>query len=381
MGGTGFAQVDSHDGPWLTLSPVNGTAWMAVYSCPNLQGVTPLFIHRIVLAAMLSLLSACAQARDYRYSDAHLHYVDFFQESEGMTSLLEAMAAGRIDHVLISGIPVAKKWHEDEPKRPRYYAGDDAGAYWYSATDVLVADAVKRLPAEQRERFHPFLSGFNPNDKNSDAHIRRMLELDPGLWQGIGEVFTRHDDLTALTYGETPRANNEAMTRVYHLAAEYDLPVLLHSNITSKRERNPLYLAEIEEPLRNHPHVRFIWAHAGTSMEIHRHQEKLDFLLPTLERLLGEYPNLYVDLSWSVLQPYLLDTDGKPDARWVELVSRYPARFMLGSDVVGKFDGLGEAMQAFAPFLDALPETVARSVARDNFLAVLPRQRQAAVRD
>jgi hypothetical protein len=38
------------------------------------------------------------------------------------------------------------------------------------------------------------------------------------------------------------------MTRIYHLAAERDLPVLLHSNITSKRERNPLYLAEIESP-------------------------------------------------------------------------------------------------------------------------------------
>jgi predicted TIM-barrel fold metal-dependent hydrolase len=240
---------------------------------------------------------------------------------------------------------------------------------------------VRRLPEEQRTRFHPFLSGFNPVDKNADAHIRRMLELYPGLWQGLGEVFTRHDDLTALTYGDTPRANNEAMTRVYHLAAEYDLPVMVHSNITSKRERNPLYLEEIEEPLRNHPHVRFIWAHAGTSLEIHRHQEKLDFLLSTLERMLGEYPNLYVDLSWSVLRPYLLSDDGRPDPRWVKLVGRYPERFMLGSDVVGRFDGVGEKLAEFRPFLDALPEDVAHKVARDNFLAVLPRQRQAELRD
>ena len=98
--------------------------------------------------------------------------------------------------------PGGQKWHEDEPKRPRY-AGDDADAYWYTATDTLVAAAVKTLPEDQRHRFHPFLSGFNPNDKNSDAHIRRMLELDPGLWQGIGEVFTRHDDLTALIDGDT----------------------------------------------------------------------------------------------------------------------------------------------------------------------------------
>ena len=320
------------------------------------------------------MLCLPAQARDYRYSDAHLHYVDFFQETEGMPALLKAMDEAGIEHSMISGVAVAKKWHEDEPKRPRYYAGDDAAAYWYSATDVYVAAALQQLDEEQRLRFHPFLTGFNPVDKNAASHIERMLDLYPGLWQGIGEVFTRHDDLTALTSGDTPRANNEAMTRVYHLAAERDLPVLLHSNITSKRERNPLYLAEIEEPLRNHPHTRFIWAHAGTSMEIHRHQTQMDFLLPTLTRLLETYPNLYVDLSWSVLEPYLLDDRKQPRKAWVELMQRFPERFMLGSDVVGRFGSVGEQMHGFKPFLDALPEDVARKVARDNFLAILPRR-------
>ena len=328
---------------------------------------------RLSLACLLAYSVTQASAREYRYSDAHLHYVDFFQESAGMPKLLKAMADNRIEHVMISGIPVAKKWHEDEPKRPRYYAGDDADAYWYSATDVIVAAAVNKLPTEQRRFFHPFLSGFNPNDKNSDAHIQRMLDLNPGLWQGIGEVFTRHDDLTALTSGDTPRANNEAMTRIYHLAAENDLPVMLHSNITSKRERNPLYLAEMEQPLRNHPHTRFIWAHAGTSHEIHRHQTRLDFLLSTLNRMLETYPNLFIDLSWSLLTPYLLDEQGKPRREWLTLVERFPERFMLGSDVVGRFNKLGQEMHSFDPFLDALPEDVARKVARDNFLAVLPR--------
>ena len=46
---------------------------------------------------------------------------------------------------------------------------------------MIVAAAVKSLPAEQRRRVHPFLTGFNPTDKNADAHIRRMLELDPTL--------------------------------------------------------------------------------------------------------------------------------------------------------------------------------------------------------
>ncbi|WP_070415128.1 amidohydrolase family protein [Pseudomonas lundensis] len=325
----------------------------------------------------LGVLAVCAtvQAREYAYSDAHLHYVDFFQETAGMPELLRAMEKNRIQHVMISGIPVAKKWHEDEPKRPRYYAGDDADAYWYSATDVWVAEAVKQLSAEQRWHFHPFLSGFNPNDKNSAAHIQRMLDLNPGLWQGIGEVFTRHDDLTALISGDTPRANNEAMMRIYTLAAEHDLPVLVHSNITSKREKNPLYLAEIEEPLGQHPDTRFIWAHAGTSAEIHRHQTQMEFLLPTLTRLLATYPNLYIDLSWSMLTPYLLDEQGKPRPEWVALVKRHPERFMLGSDVVGRFDKLGQEMRSFDPFLNALPVEVAHKVAKDNFLAILPKNK------
>ena len=70
----------------------------------------------------------------------------------------------------------------------------------------------------------------------------------------------------------------------------------------------------------------------------------------------------------------LLDEQGKPDPQWLALVERFPQRFMLGSDVVGQFDSLPELMASFDPFLDALPEQVARQVARDNFLAVLPRQ-------
>lgn len=99
----------------------------------------------------------------------------------------------------------------------------------------------------------------------------------------------------------------------------------------------------------------------------------MDFLLPTLSRLLEAYPNLYIDLSWSMLTPYLLDDAGQPRPEWVALVARFPERFMLGSDVVGRFNKLGKKIRSFDPFLDALPEAVARKVARDNFLAILPK--------
>lgn len=328
---------------------------------------------RISLFFILLLTAQFAQARSY--IDGHLHYVDFFQESEGMQALLSAMDQGNISHAAIMGIPVAKKWQEDEPKKPRYYAGDDADLYWYSATDFYLLHAIQQLKPEQKKRFFPFLSGFNANDKNAATHIRRTLKMNPGFWQGIGEVFTRHDDVTALMQGNTPRANNEAMMKVYRVAEEYDLPVLLHSNITSKRERNPLYLEELEEALSKNPDVRFIWAHAGTSMELHRHQEELDFLHPLIKRLLDEHDNLYIDLSWTLLEPYLLDEQGKPNPNWLKLFTDYPTRFVLGSDVVGRFSSLGETMSGFEPVLEALPKDVAQAIAEDNFLKLLPKKK------
>jgi predicted TIM-barrel fold metal-dependent hydrolase len=336
--------------------------------------------HIYTLVALLLALASPSNFADtakytgtkYSYSDAHLHVVDFFQEGDPLPDLIRAMDKGGIDHAMISGIPLMKKWHENEPKRPRYYAGDDAGMYWYSATDSYVAEAYRKLPKEQRERLHPFLCGFNPTDKNADKHLRQMLETYPNVWQGIGEVLTRHDDLTALTQDDTPRANNEAMYRVYRVAAEFDLPVLLHSNITSKRERNPLYVSEIKDALAAHQDVNFIWAHAGTSATLHRYQDKLDFLLTELEKLLADHDNLYIDLSWTVLEPYLLDKNQDAAAGWLKLVEQYPTRFMIGSDALGSYDKIAASLGEYTPFLSALSKETAQKIARDNFLALLP---------
>lgn len=73
-------------------------------------------IARALACVLLSgWLCQAAQARDYRYSDAHLHYVDFFQESEGMPALLKAMDAAGIEQSMISGIPVAKNGMKTSP--------------------------------------------------------------------------------------------------------------------------------------------------------------------------------------------------------------------------------------------------------------------------
>ncbi len=309
-------------------------------------------------------------AVQYRVADAHIHYLDFLQKTEGMSALLAAMDNAGVDHAMISGMPLVKKWHAADPRKPEYYLEDDSRTYWYSATDVLVAHAIEQLPENQRRRFHPFISGFNGTDRNAVDHVRRMLELYPGLWEGIGEVMTRHDDLTALTYGETARADHVALDAVYELAAERDLPVFVHSNIGSVWLREPIYLHEVENALKRHRQTRFIWCHAGISRRI-----DIPNITGELRRLLSTYDNLWIGLSWVVLD--YIAPDQKVVQAWIELVEEFPDRFMIGSDTVGRFAGLPATIHDWYAPLEALrPETRAK-VAHDNFLSVLPQRVQA----
>jgi hypothetical protein len=304
----------------------------------------------------------------HRLSDSHLHLVDFFQRSEGIRAVVEAMDRCGVDEAQITGMPLIKKWDKDEHVQPGYYLDDDAPCYWYSATDVLVARAVQSLPDPRRRRFHPFICGFNGTDRNAVEHIRRMVEWYPGFWKGIGEVMGRHDDLTALTYGETAKADHVALSAVYNLAAELDLPVSIHNNISSVWKREPVYVSEMDKALKNHPNTRFIWCHAGISRRV-----VVPSLVRELRRMLTAYSNLYVDVSWVTFESYLMQ-EGRPSTEWTTLADDFPSRLMVGSDKVAKFGDYEEETLKYYPFLDALRPDTARRVAKENFLAILPRK-------
>ena len=334
---------------------------------------------RTGLFGALLMVAGLASAGEGGWVDAHLHYVDFMQQSDGSEAMLAAMDEAGVEDAWLFGLPVVKKWQQDAPRRPRYSLGDEAPLYYYSATDDIVAGAVRDLPEDQRRRLAPFISGFNPTDMNAARHVQALIERYPGLWRGIGEVITRHDDLTALTAGETARANHPALMKVYRLAARHDLPVLLHSNLTSLREETPIYLGELEDALRSNPDTRFVLAHAGTSGGVEKRQAPLATLNEIIRALLERYDNLYVDLSWSVREHYLIK-DGEPRAAWVALIEDHPDRFVLGSDVVGHFDSIGAILGEYRPLLDALPKPVADKLRAENARALLP-ERGAVAED
>ena len=91
-----------------------------------------------------------------------------------------------------------------------------------------------------------------------------------------------------------------------------------------------------------------------------------------LRRMLRQYPNLTLDLSWVIFEQEIAP-GGALDKRWASLIEEYPNRFVIGSDTVGFFDTYKQTLQRYYVLLDALKPETAHKVARDNFLALLPR--------
>ena len=52
---------------------------------------------------------------------------------------------------------------------------------------------------------------------------------------------------------------------------------------------------------------------------------------------------------------------------WVKLISMYPDRFMIGSDVVGTVSKMNQTLKPYDKLLAALPEKIRNKVAHDNF--------------
>lgn len=322
----------------------------------------------VIALALFQLVSGSARADNRMLLpsiDSHLHYLDFTQRSDGFPALAEEMDATGVEGAVVFGMPIVKMWSESDPVRPDYYLDTDSPGYYFSATDFILAEELQKQPATLRARFYPFISGVNPLDLNAAEYIETLLRMYPGFWRGIGELMSRHDDLTAFTYGEPPRADHPALMKVYALAAKYRLPVLIHHNISSANRREPIYLKELERAVSANPDTVFIWAHVGISRRV-----DVPSLRDETTRMLASYPNLNVDISWVVYSDYIA-RDEASLAAWAGLIERFPDRFLVGTDKVGHWKGYQAEMTKYNALLARLSAPAAAMLCKGNVLRLM----------
>jgi len=371
----------------------------------------------IVLLLAGICLSAGQSVQSQPYGDCHFHLLDFLQNGEfdnrdgafpcnasglmkdgryfqlpygerhrRLTGLIDVTDKHNIADVVVCGMPFVKKWAEDDFfLRPKYYLDSSSRVKAARDTDLQVAaafmDYKRRFAGDKTQldkltRLHPFVCGLDTTDLGAvDLAIKRIREY-PGVWEGLGELMSRHDDLTNLTTGERPRANHPSFIRLFKFAGRVSLPVSIHHNVApiSRNEselKQPLYLDEFLALLKNTIHdaanaanqPKVIWCHAGISRRI-----VVENYRQTLERILDEYhEHLYLDLSWVVLGAYVY----KNLEEWVALIQKYPDNFLIGSDSVGKYSGIPMELKKYQALLSALPPETRSKVAYKNLASIL----------
>jgi len=279
------------------------------------------------------------------FNDAHFHLTNYVQQGINVRDFLEIMGT-RVSRSALFGIPLQQQWSyaNSGDFAPTYYLQTDAPLYYYSFTDAYIASAYNKLTKEEQARFDPMITGFNPADMYGVDHIRRVLQLFPGVFTGIGEFTIHKEFVSSKVSGETASLTNPALDRIMDFAAEVGLVVLIHSDIDvpfAKPDTEPAYLSQMKAMLKRHPKTTIVWAHTGLGRIVHPTQITAGAAVrpPThldmVEAMLSDPALSHVnfDISWDEVAKYAVATP-ETIARVTATFNRYPDRFLFGTDTV-----------------------------------------------
>jgi amidohydrolase family protein len=290
-------------------------------------------------------LTAQAQGGGDEFYDSHFHLTNYIQEGIDVRRFLQIMGS-RVGRSTLFGIPLQQQWSFANSGNfaPTYYLHSDAPLYYYSFTDASIAMAYRSLNAQERARFDPMITGFNPADMYGVDHIRRVLRTFPGVFSGIGEFSIHKEFVSAKIHGETASLTNPALDRILDFAAQSGLVVIIHNDVDmpfAKPDAEPVYLAQMKALLRRHAKASIIWAHAGLGRIVHPVQasaeaaERNPEQFQIVEAMLKDPALNHVsfDISWDEVAKYAVASPASI-SRVVAVLNRYPDRFLFGTDTV-----------------------------------------------
>ncbi len=304
--------------------------------------IAGLALAAFVLARPIGAQQAGAANEFY---DSHFHLTNYIQQGITPRQFLQIMGT-RVGRSTLFGIPLQQQWSYANSGNfaPTYYLHTDAPLYYYSFTDAYIASVYKALTPAEQARFDPMITGFNPADMYGVDHIKRVLQVFPGVFTGIGEFSIHKEFVSAKVSGETASLTNPALDRVLDFAAESGLVVILHSDIDmpfAKVDADPVYLTQMKDVLRRHRNASIIWAHVGLGRIVHPVQVSAEAAerdpnhVGIVEAMLTDptLAHLNFDISWDEVAKYAVATP-QTAAAVAAMLNRHADRFLFGTDTV-----------------------------------------------
>ncbi|UCH40127.1 MAG: amidohydrolase family protein [Gammaproteobacteria bacterium] len=201
----------------------------------------------------------------------------------------------------------------------------------------------------------------------------------------FGEIGLYHFALPQIgnKFGSVP-LNHPLLDVLGDVAAKAGIPIDVHFDVVPRNSSlpkqlagvgNPGYLkanlAQFEQFLSRNRKTKIVWAHAGLEVTSFRTAR-------LCADLLQRHNNLYMSIRLTRGAPKpsaAMDTSGQLKNEWKQLFTRFPDRFVLGSESM-----YGSSMSSlfdhqfvlYQKLLAQLPPAVARKIASENALAIYP---------
>jgi predicted TIM-barrel fold metal-dependent hydrolase len=297
--------------------------------------VTVLLGGLLTIVLAIHAQKAAAAEIGYEFNDSHFHLTNYIQEGTPIRDFLKIMGTTTGRSVLF-GIPLQQQWsyRVSADNAPTYYLDTDSPLYYYSFTDAYIAAAYLSLSPEERKRFDPLITGFNPTDMYAADHIRRVLQTFPGVFCGIGEFSLHKEFVSPKVAGGVASLFDPAVDRLLNFAEEAGLAVIIHNDVDipfADPKEPPAYLAPMKALLRRHPKTTIIWAHTGVGRVVRPVSSHAQMLADILND--PAMRHVMFDLSWGEVAKYIV---ASPESLKIssDLINRFPDRFLFGTDSV-----------------------------------------------
>lgn len=329
-------------------------------------------------ALLLALL--VAQDKDRVDVHVHLHRVGGQPDFEGSAKrLVERMDRLGIAKALILPPPAPADVRRETSHR-----------------DYL--EALRRHPGrlyflDGGGTLNPMIQKYAPDRVTPEVRAefaRRAEEIVKAGARGFGEMTALHLSIHDGHPFEEVSPDHPLFLLLAELAAKHDVPIDLHmdaipedmdfpAHLRRIQERNPARLKgnlpAFERLLAHDRRARIVWQHASSD-------PVAGMSVETLRRFLRAHENLFVALrvpfedhrqAGGPRGNALLGPDGELRKDWLELLTEFPDRFVVGSDFfAGLKDDYGgtRSLEGAWSFVGKLPTELAKKVGGANAMRV-----------
>jgi hypothetical protein len=214
---------------------------------------------------------------------------------------------------------------------------DSPCAYYLDCPGTPVLPSMKNDVDNVRDAMQTKIDGVRltlsmtfPDLANPAGIVDGMRTLDaayPGQFSWMGEVNLIKQALASNDAEPAALDDIAAWWPFMDELRRRDIPITIHSDLGSDAE--PLkYLYLMEAVLALYP---IVWAHMGLSEQLTTIEPGLH--IATLRRLMDQYPKLYLDIAWRVLEDNCFCNEPTRE-QYVPFLNEYSSRIIPGTDFV-----------------------------------------------